>query len=105
VLRLQSGKIVALTWLFRARPMRTSSQFAPQTRELPRTTIRSSTSPCRFSLSKEGVELCADNTGERGDCRNFGTSITCRDKATCPVETQGRSTYNAMGKTFSEDRT
>lgn len=39
----------------RARPMRTSSQFAPQTRELPRTTIRSSTS-CRFSLSKEGAE-------------------------------------------------
>jgi len=48
----------------RARPMRTSSQFAPQTRELPRTTIRSSTPPCRFSLSKEGVE-------RRAMCRQY----------------------------------
>lgn len=94
----------------RAHPMWTSSRFAPQTQELPRTTIRSSTSPCRFSLSKEGTErseLRADNTGWRtwASYRDFGTSITCCDKAMCSVGTQDRSTYNVMGKSFSEDST
>jgi len=88
----------------RARPMRTCSQFAPQTRtenERENFCERQFGLPLRRVVSHyrkkvSSSELYTDNTGERGDCRNFGTSITCRDKATCPVETHGRSTYNAI---------
>lgn len=90
--------------------MRTSSRFAPQTRE----NLERERQFLHFVVSFLTERRCSGWTcytqtipdGER-NCRDFGTSITCRDKATCreTIETQGQSTCIATARSFSGDST
>lgn len=92
--------------------MRLSSRFAPQTRE---TSNANDNSVLHFVVSHHRKKVARGERVTRRqyrvasatDCRDFGTSITCRDKATCreTIETQGRSTYNATARSFLEDST
>lgn len=116
MLRLQSGTYSSFDGALSARARPTCGPLPDSHRKREklrtRTTIRSFTLPCRFSPSKEGgpgerVTRRQYRVASATDCRDFGTSITCRDKATCreTIETQGRSTYNATARSFSEDST